>query len=182
MIKLRFIWIQLLSLGMIFHEITKEFINRKEKSKLAYLFALERVSKSTFDFGEKVFTKYDSIFSNGSMPITFQSEDFEFEYISSNNDYLIVNEVNSRLAAFKNIQTICKENNIKLVILFSPNFKNLNLKFLDRVNALMFWGDVKIYDTLNSAYKDPSLFHDANHLIYSGAEVYTEELVEFLSK
>ncbi len=165
---------------MKFSEVTEEMIKRKTKSPLSYLFLIGRVSKSTFDFGKKTFTQYDSLSSNGSMPISFQGESFNKQFDSFNLEYDQNKELASRLIAFESIQKLCELNNIKLLVSYPPNFKNLNPQFFTRVNELQVVGDYFVYDSSNSFYSIPRYFHDSNHLIDEGATFFTEEFIQFL--
>lgn len=167
---------------MKYSEIIQEMVDRKVKSPLSYLFLIGRVSKSTFDFGEKTFTQYDSLSSNGSMPISFQNESFSGQFDSLNLEYDQSKEIESRILAFKNIQKLCEENNIKLLVTFPPNFKNLNPKFFKRVNELQYFGDYFLYDTTNTVYLTPKYFHDSNHLIDEGSTYFTEDFNQFLKE
>lgn len=166
----------------IYSEINSEFVSRKERSPLAYFFALGRVSKTTFDFGQQTFTKFDSLSSNGSMPVSFQNDSFDRKFDYGNLDYPKESEVNSRLLAFSNIQKLCQANDIRLVLVFPPNFKNLNPEFLERVKELKFYGEIYVYDQSDPAFQEGDYFHDQNHLMKEGAEIFTQHLVEYLLK
>jgi hypothetical protein len=166
----------------IYSQINSEFVSREERSPLAYFFALGRVSKSTFDFGQQTFTKFDSLSSNGSMPVSFQNESFDRVFNHGNLDYPKENEVKSRLKAFSKIQELCQVNDIRLILVFPPNFKNLNPLFFERVKELTFYGEIYVYEQLDPTYNKESYFHDANHLMKEGAEIFTQQLVEYLKK
>jgi hypothetical protein len=167
---------------MKFPEIVNEMVKRKEKSPLSYLFYIGRVSKTTFDFGKQTFTQYDSLSSNGSMPISFQSESFNKQFDSLNLEYDQEKELESRINAFLNIQHFCETHNIELLVAFPPNFKNLNPQFYKRVDELQSYGNQFIYDSTSVLYKDPKYFHDVNHLLDDGAEFFTKDFVQYLKE
>lgn len=164
----------------IYSVINSEFIARDERSAFSYLFALGRVSKSTFDFGQQTFTKFDSLSSNGSMPVSFQNEFFDRKFGENNLDYPVENELQSRINAYSKIQELCHSNDIHLLIVFPPNYKNLNPEFFKRVVELTNYGEIYLYDQSKSIYFQEAYFHDANHLIEKGAEIFTQELIDFL--
>lgn len=164
----------------IYSIINNEFIARGERNFLSKFFALGRVSKSTFDFGQQTFTKYDSLSSNGSMPVSFQDERFNQIYFDNNIDYSTEDELESRISAFQKIQSMCAENAIDLVVIFPPNFKNLNPGFVERVKNVTTYGSIYLYQSQNPIYRKGEYFHDSNHLIDRGAEIFTEEIIDFL--
>ncbi len=168
-----------------YNYINNELIARGEKNFLSRILCLSRINRSNFDLRKKYPSALDTILDCGSMPISFKRENRIFDYKEGglqNQFYLIENELPNKVKAFKNIQKMCNKNGIKLYIVFSPNFQQHNLSFENRIkeltnnNAGYF-----IYDTSNMVYKDKSYFYDESHLQTKGAEIFTNELAEFLN-
>jgi len=161
--------------------INDELIARDEKSFLSRIFILARINKRNFDIRVKHFSALDTIINCGSMPIWSQRENFTFAYDDSIQPYPIQNELKKKLNAFLKLQELCGQNDIKLVLAFSPNYKIYNYSFEERLRKLMDKNtDIFIYDTSNPVYKDSSYFFDASHLRTSGAVIFTNEIIDFL--
>ena len=156
-------------------------IARGEKSILARFFVLARISKSNFDIREKHFWELDTITSCGSMPISFQKVNYSFEFDSSAGQYDTTAEMGSKIKAFLKVQDLCRENKIKLILVFSPNFKFHNPQFENRVKELCL-PDVEyyVYDSTNSIYTDKAYFYDESHLLTNGAIIFTNEIIKFI--
>jgi len=67
--------------------INNEMIKRGEKSFLSNFFALSRINKYNLDIRKKHFNALDTIRYCGSMPISFQRKNIEFNYDSIINKY-----------------------------------------------------------------------------------------------
>jgi hypothetical protein len=165
-----------------YNYINDELIARGEKNYLSKILCLSRINKSNFDLRKKHFSALDTIIDCGSMPISFQRENRTFKYDTIDQYYLIKNELTNKVNAFKNFQQMCSKNNIKLYIVFSPNFKRPNFLFEKRIKELTNKnvGFFK-YDFSNNIYKDKSFFYDEGHLQTKGASIFTNELVKFLN-
>lgn len=163
--------------------ITDELIKRSEKNFLAKFLVLGRINKSNFDLREKHFTPVDSIKADGSMPIYFQRKDIKLTYEEKPQLYPMKDELPVKIQAFQAFQNLCEINHIKLLIVFSPNFKRHNLAFENRLRqvsspTVSFYR----YDTLNQVYHDNAYFYDQSHLITKGAVIFTNEIITEIRK
>jgi len=80
-----------------------------------------------------------------------------------------------------NIVGLCKDNNIKLINVFPPNFKSLDTSFVARIKDLNPDSNWFQYDQNNSIYTNKDYFHDEGHLTKEGAIILSEELSVFIS-
>jgi len=163
--------------------IRQEMVNRKLKHPiLSKLFALHQINRYNFGYGKEPFSQFDTMMRCGSMPITFRSDD-EMEYVKDNTRYAVRDEIPAKVAAFKSFVQICKQNNIKLTLVFPPNFQIPNLLFEKRIRELA-GGKVKLFkfDDKSPIFTDPDYFHDEWHLMKKGAEIFTDGLANFFER
>lgn len=163
--------------------INQEMINRGEKTQLSWIFALARMNQRNLDLREKSFGMLDSISVNGSMPISFQREKISFDYETGSNNYLIQEELDAKRQAFQKINELCSKNGIKLIVVFPPNFRDLNTSFVNRLKEISSpKTDFFIYDTTNTAYQDKRYYYDTAHLKKNGAKLFTAEVNNYLNR
>lgn len=165
-----------------YNYINNELIARGAKNQLSKILCLSRINQSNFDLRREHFTALDTIIDCGSMPISFQRENRRFKYDTSNQNYLIKNELRHKVYAFLNFYKLCNENDLKLYIVFSPNFQDYNFHFENRIKDLTK-NNVGYfrYNFSNNIYKDESYFYDEAHLKANGAVIFTSELAKFLN-
>jgi len=163
--------------------IHKEMIKRGEKDFLSNFFALSRINKYNFYIVKKHFNALDTIRDCGSMPISFQRKNRNFNYKSIENEYQSSNELFNKVEAFLKFQQKCISNNIELYMIFSPNFQPHNPSFEKRLIELSY-PEVSffVYDTINSIYRNNSYFYDEAHLQTNGAIIFTNEIINYLAQ
>lgn len=166
--------------------INNEMIIRKEKNFLSKFLILARINKQNFDLRQKQYSKFDTLKSCGSMPISFQKNGFEY-YNNDNKEnkynYDIGNEVAEKKVALEKIQNLCLSNGIKLVIVYPPNLSGHNLSFNSRIEELTKLANFYIKnDTTNYAYKNKKYFHDEVHLNTNGARIFTNDIINKMKK
>ena len=158
-------------------------IDREEKNFLSWVFMLSRINKSNLDIRKKSFTLLDTITTCGSMPISFQRENTNFIFPMNQGEYSKTTEIENKLEAFTEFQNICVQNNITLILCFSPNYKLHNIQFEKRLRQVSLPQTIFFkYDINNIVYKDKSYYYDLSHLQKNGAKIFTNELTEFLNK
>ena len=163
--------------------INDEMISRKEKNFLSKFLVLGRINLSNFNLKQKKYSKFDTIKICGSMPISFQKNDFEFNDDRSHIAYEIKNELPKKRLAFKKIQDMCKLKNIELFIVYSPNLKGHNRFFNYRIKELSKQLNLHIKnDTSNISYKDKKYYHDEAHLKTNGAKIFTNDIIKKLKE
>lgn len=166
---------------MKYNYLVQEMINRGEKNYLAKYFALGRISKTNISFQEKQFSSLDTLTSCGSMPISFTQPEYNFKFDSIPQKYPIFLEEENRINAYIKFQERCKEENIRLITVFSPNYRAHNLGFENRVRELTMDNNLLyIYDLTNNVYKNQSYYYDETHLKNDGALIFTNEIVSNL--
>ena len=162
--------------------INQEMIRRGEKNNLSWGFALARINQRNFDLRFQRFTKLDSISVAGSMPITFQRNE-ELGYKKTDYIYPVTDELDAKIEAFQQIDEYCSNNGIKLVVVFPPNLIEHNISVENRLRTLSSPNtDIFVYDTSSVAYKTKSYYYDNSHLKKNGAEVFTDEIINYLQE
>ncbi len=165
-----------------YNYINDELIAHEEKNYLSKVLCLSRINKSNFDLREKRFSPLDTMMKCGSSPIPFQRKNRAFKYVNNTQHYSIKNELENKVKAFLDFQNLCYRNNIKLYIVFPPNYQQFNFLFKKRIMQLTnYKTGYFIYDFSNFIYKDKSYFYDEGHLQTKGAVIFTDELAKFLN-
>ena len=164
--------------------IRRELIDIGEKDRfLSRLFVLHNLNKANFDLREKKFSSLDTIMDCGSMPVSFQRKDKSWDYDHAVRDYPLVLEQESKVKAFEKIIGYCTQKNIRLIIVFPPNYKNFSNSFEGRIRDLA--GETATYfkyDSGNTVYTEKDFYYDQEHLIKKGAILFTDELIRFLNR
>ena len=165
-------------------EIRDELVLKGEKNYvLSNFFVLHQLNRSNFDFRQKKISRYDSISSCGSMPLASQYKEKGFIKFNEhfNNNYNSKNEEATKLISFKNFEKLCLNNNIKLIYVFPPNYRNSNSNFLRRFKELSDPKTIIYYYNENEMkYKDEVYFLDEGHLNAKGAVIFTDEIIAYL--
>lgn len=166
-----------------YNSVIDELIKQGDKNVLSKLFILFRLSRSNFDFKVRQFSKLDTIIKCGSMPISFQNKERLFHFDFNSQKYNEDQEISKKVDSFKIIKELCEKSNIKLWLVFSPNYRRHNKLFENRLRKLA-GPDVYyyIYDTLNVRYFEESYFYDEGHLQKCGAKIFTEEITDELKE
>jgi hypothetical protein len=164
--------------------IRQELIDIGIKDKyLSKFFVLHQLNMYNFDLRKKRFSSLDTIKNCGSMPISWQRKNRDWNYVSGDRIYLEDNEIIEKINAYKEIIETCKSNDIVLVVVFPPNFQTHSKSFENRIRQLSGTDVIYyIYDNKNPIYTDKNYFYDEEHLKLNGAIVFTDELINFLNK
>ena len=150
-------------------------------NELASVIVLQRLNKYNFDLRQKVVTPIDTILACGSMPITWQDENIDWEYPSREKAYPIEEELPEKVAAFRNMVQTCEDKGIELVIAFPPNYQIPSQTFENRIRQLSGANaHFHHYDRENPIYMDKDYFYDTEHLMREAARIYTNEVIDFL--
>lgn len=162
--------------------VNKELVERGEKNILSKFFVLARLNRGNFDLEKERFSALDTIYEDGSMPISFssQKENFRKTIDTSYNRAL---EAPNKVKAFLNIQELCEKNDISLIIVFPPYYKSRNLAFERRIKSLsrpetIFYS----YNKKNPIYKNKNFYYDMGHLKKNGAVIFTNEIIKELKE
>ncbi|WP_293872265.1 hypothetical protein [Flavobacterium sp.] len=162
--------------------VSEELVDRNEKNALlSKLFVLHRMTKANFDIRQKKFTALDSLLYDGSMPISFQKTNEDWNKTVNNVSYPIKNETKVKQDCFYKIIAICKQKNIKLFLISPPMYKGVNPEFKKRMIELTGTNaNFYEYNTTNPTYKDKRYYFDLNHLNKNGAFIFTTEIATYL--
>lgn len=164
--------------------INEELINRGEKNYISSnLFALARMNKTNFDIRQKKFTALDTLYPDGSMPISFQKPDEDWTPSTGFAKYDSSRELKIKLKCFTKIVCMCREMNIKVVIIQPPLFDQMNPAFRQRLkkitlNNYPFFD----YNKQNPIYKNKDYYYDRTHLNRKGATIFTDEIAQYLNQ
>lgn len=147
------------------------------------MLVLDRLNKYNFDLRQKGFTSLDTINNCGSMPLSWQSRERDWNIDFGERLYSKDNELKEYIDAYKQIINICSINEIKLVIVFPPLLKTHSETFEERIKRLGSPNtDYLIYESSNPAYRNEDLFHDVGHVMREGAEIFTDEIIDYINK
>jgi hypothetical protein len=151
---------------------------------LSKLFIVHQLNISNFDISQKKFKAIDTLRADGSMPISFTDSRFAGKYLQDITYYDVKKELEQQRKSFLNFIDLCKQNNITLLIVCTPNFYKPTIGFFDRMKTLI--GDkanFMLYDTTQNNYtKQAGYFSDEVHLKTNGAILYTNELADYIKK
>lgn len=164
-----------------YKNVRDTLVKRGEKDKyLTDYFIIHQLTTSSFNFGKRTFDNQDTLYEDGSMPISYQHQDFKKQFSNTTNTYNTKEEYPYSIYCFKNLIAQCEENNITIVLALTPNFGVFPYNFLNRIKELAPGKHIMTYDTLNPAYRDNKNFFDNGHLTKSGAEVFTNDLIKYI--
>ena len=164
-----------------YNYINDELIARGEKNIIASnLFALSRMNKTNFDIRQKKFTALDTLYADGSMPISFQKPNEDWSP-SKGSAYNQKKELQVKVACFQKIIALCQEKNIKLIIIQPPLLDEMDGAFKKRLQQLShFKVPFLEYNTQNPVYKNKEYFYDKTHLNRKGAMIFTDEIADYI--
>jgi hypothetical protein len=166
-----------------YNYINDELVARGEKNIImSNLFALSRMNKTNFDIRQKKFTALDTLYTDGSMPISFQKEDEDWTQTTIFTKYDSKKELEVKVKCFKKIIAMCHEKNIQLIIIQPPLFDPMDGAFKERLeqlsqNKIPFFD----YNNQNPIYKNKDYFYDRTHLNRKGAMIFTDEITNYLN-
>ena len=160
--------------------IREKLIEKDGKNEyLSRLFVVAQMGISNFDITQKHFKKLDTLYEDGSMPISFQDARFNGRY--SDTTYNIKEEVPLNLSSFLKFIELCKKNNIKLIIACPPNCFKATVGFYDRMKALSgSSASLMIYDSTKPYTKNGDYYFDDVHLKNNGAIIFTNEMISYI--
>lgn len=164
--------------------IDKELISKNKRNPtLSKLFVMGRMTRSNIDIRQKKFTALDTIFTGGSMTLSFQKKNADWNTKINNTTYPLQKESRLKLNCLHKIIASCKQHNIKLILVLPPIFTGTNAMFIKRMRTIA-GNDVLFYefDTTDLRYKSKEYYYDVNHLKKNGAVVFTDEIAAYLKK
>lgn len=159
--------------------IRNELVSRGDKDWFFSKFLiLHQLNKANFDIRQKKFTPLDTIMACGSMPITWQREGRDWNYISEQRHYQQEKELPEKVTAFNQIIETCRSHNIDILVIFPPIYKKHSNSFEERIRHLVGPGaDFYVYDTANPIYHQKDYYYDETHLLRNAAVVFTNEII-----
>jgi hypothetical protein len=163
---------------VIYQEITKELIERKEISPFAFGIISARIGWKQFT-KSKAKTVYDNWTPKGTVLLDFQAFDFD-KKIRKSVKYSQKKEIPERVKAFTEFQEICLKNNIQLYVFIPPNFAQQNKTFVKRIQKLISEKKVYLIYQNTDIFKNSDLFSDSSHLNKKGATLYTNQIIQKL--
>lgn len=90
-----------------------------------------------------------------------------------------------RKVELQKFMQICKDNNIDLMILFTPEYNNLNIKdkeknVISQVKEIAGLYNVRVYNDieLKPFASDSTLFYDEAHININGTKLYTDTIIK----
>ncbi|MGV3697909.1 hypothetical protein [Flavobacterium sp.] len=165
-----------------YNYVNAELVERGDKNLItSNLFALGRINKTNFNIKQKKFTPLDTLYEDGSMPISFRKKDEDWSVSKAARPYNPKTEVKSKVDCFRKIVAMCREKNIKLIIIQPPLFDAMDSGFRARLveltgNTIPFFD----YNRQNPIYTNKDYYYDRTHLNRKGALIFTEEIIQYL--
>ncbi|CAN0604097.1 unnamed protein product, partial [Ectocarpus sp. 12 AP-2014] len=89
-----------------FNYINDEMIRRGEKNFLSQFLVLSRINKVNFDLRKKKFNEFDTVRSNGSMPISFTKQNSDLTFNTIKQQYTSEEELNIKIDSFLEFQKL----------------------------------------------------------------------------
>jgi hypothetical protein len=166
-----------------YNYINDELVARGEKNKImSNLFALSRMNKTNFDIRQKRFSALDTLYSDGSMPISFQKDNEDWTPSMIVEKYNSKRELQVKLDCFKKIISMCQQKNIKLILIQPPLYDPMDIGFRERLKQLTH-NKISFFDFnhQNPIYKNKDYFYDRTHLNRKGATIFTDEIAQYLN-
>lgn len=160
-----------------YKDIRECLYERGEKNELlSKLFVLHQLNRSNFNFLNKgvIDTIYGAKLGQG------HDSGLAWKY-KGQQAYNKLNEQDAQVRHLINLQKKCLKNDIKLILSTAPVFRATNKVWVARMRQLalpntMFY----LHDINEKAYKEKINFSDYSHLNSRGAEIYTQEIVNFI--
>lgn len=98
------------------------------------------------------------------------------DVLDSSNDVIIEER---KLEYVQKLINLCKANDIKLIMCFSPKYNYKLTEGIERIKELAHNNGVLFLDYGQAEqFQNPEYFQDASHLNDTGAHVYTEEILK----
>jgi hypothetical protein len=166
-----------------YEDVRNTLIEKEEKNKiLSRLFVVHQLGLSNFDFRKKYFDPLDTLLADGSMPISFRSKKLNPVFSQEYYIYDTMAEDTNKVKSLKRFITLCRNNNINLLVALAPNFGNPSAGFKQRMDEYVTPPDVQvmIYDTVNPVYKNKNYYFDGGHLTKEGAVIFTSEIIDYI--
>lgn len=165
-----------------YEDILNELIIRGKKNKLLTdFFVLSRLNNSNFDLRKKEYTHLDTIRKCGSMPLSFQIKDYQFNYKKNELQYNPKDDSPLLLSAYSKIENLCKEHNIILLNAIPPNYRERSKSFERHIRKITNNSKTHFYNEQNPIYKVSSYYANFGHLNTKGAFIFTSEITELVN-
>ncbi len=163
----------------------RNIVNEREKYQY-YSVSRSYIYKKC-DFGKLYRSKgapyFPLIGENGPLPRSDKSLTIDTLQYRPYKTYHIENENKNLRNKFLSFINLCETNNIGLLLVSPPNFYPTDSTFNNRIQSLIKCRKkVWLYFNPDKKYLDKKWFFDRFHLNASGAEMYTQELSEYISK
>lgn len=171
-------------------EVNKILAERGKKN--LYLSAISRTYAENlnletaldyFEKGKLLPEPLTEVQTDGSMTLKIKADSYDtlkFDEIQKTYDKSKESQV--LVDKFLNFIKLCKENNIKLYIIFPPILRVPTSGFAERIKKLA--GSVQganiTYSDFTAPYKDKKYFYDMHHLDYDGAVIFSREISKMI--
>ncbi len=160
--------------------IRSELVRRGQKKwGFNEILVSHQINRSFLFMEQKQFSERDFILPCGSMLLDHQKPGLDFQYDDTPNSYSTDGELTPKVAAFDGFVSLCRENQLDLVVAITPNFRPATDGFKERLERqLNGYGTVFEFDSSVPEYRDHHYYYDYNHLQKNGAHLYTGELID----
>jgi hypothetical protein len=157
-------------------KINSEFdslLIRKNYDKIFY-------QSNLYKYNKKVFNIISGNLRNGKKHNGYTPLDgflLEIPHESSEEEFIVGDDL---LKVTKDFIEKAKKNNIKIILILSPSFKELPLDFYKYANSLPLKFKINVINHFKDTtfLNHPKYFHDADHLNNSGAKLYSKQVAK----
>lgn len=162
--------------------IREKLVEKDGKNEyLNKFFIVSQLGISNFDITQKHFKPLDTLYEDGSMPITFKDERFNEKYSDNVAYYKKENEVPLNVSSYLKFIQLCKENNIQLIVACPPNCYKPTIGFQERLKELANNNArFMVFDSTKPYTKDGTYYFDDVHLKKNGAIIFTNEMIDYI--
>ncbi|WP_116125530.1 hypothetical protein [Lewinella sp. IMCC34183] len=160
-----------------YEEVREELYRRGKKNRwLSKVLVVHQLSKAAFDL--RTPPRPNAMVAEYGSETAVAPWNSTWEYVYGRPPYDRQVELAEKKEAFATFQEICSDNNIQLIYVVPPSYKEMSNGFLARMRE-MAGPDVPIltYDLDDPAWSDSANFRDRYHLNTPGAEKFTRELL-----
>jgi hypothetical protein len=152
----------------------------EKKLLLSKLFVLHQINLSFFNFNPRGVDNSIIAYGAGNRRI---DSIVKGEYKKREVDFDSSKIFKEEIDAFKEIQELCAVNNIQLIFVVGPVYKEVDQKWLNYTKKkIANKKNIFVFDTIGSFYKSKGIYFDKGHLNRIGATQFTKDIIGFIEE
>ncbi|MFZ9847873.1 MAG: hypothetical protein ACO3EE_06930 [Flavobacteriales bacterium] len=167
------------------YPLVKETINEREPFtylSLSKAYPYKKCNLPTLYKTRGTVAPTDTIVTCGSMPIRYKSLTFDTMQFNNYFTYNKSKESPYLIDKFTSFLSLCKKNNINLLLVYGPNYAPRINQFSQRIIELSKGNNnIFFYQNTNEKFKEKQWFCDKYHLNYRGGMIFSKDLANYIS-